>query len=70
MSWNLFLYNIPDSISKHWKMITDDIGGNAQHLPEEFNSHIGSVIISIIIGLLIFCVVWWAVHSKKSYKSI
>ena len=30
MSWNLFLYNIPD----------------------------------------IFCVVWWAVHSKKSYKSI
>ena len=28
------------------------------------------IVISLCIGLLIFCIVWWAVHSKKSFKSV
>ena len=68
LNWNLLLYSIPDSVSKHWNMMADDVKGNALHLPDELGGHIGGIIISCIITLVIASIIWWSIHSKSSFK--
>ena len=70
MNWNLFLYNLPESISKHWKLMTDDVEGNALHLPDELAIHSGGLVVSLIITILVACVIWWSIYSKSSFKFI
>ena len=70
MNRSLLLYNLPGSISKHWQLMTDDVEGNALHLPEELGGHIGGILISIMIGIIILCIIWWSLHSKSSFKRI
>lgn len=70
MNRNLFLCNLTESISRHWQLMADDIRGNALHLPEEIGGHIGGILISIMLGILILCVTWWSLHSKSSFKRV
>lgn len=61
MNGSLFLYNLPESISKHWQLITDDVKGNAMHLPEELGGHIGGT-----------CIVYNSKnikHTKQQYEN-